>query len=224
MMWLLVGCGGEEDRIAELEARLEADDARIAALEAQLGAPPPGDDGLAELRAEVQALSAELADQQARIGVLEDRVATVQLAQVGVGTRLEQVEERQDLVEAHTDDLSGELQSLRSDLGTLQDQTHGVEDLLAYVEVDPVAHDIVVSGANLRLDNGSGDTDTANGLGNLVIGYDEDDDASEPREGSHNLVIGKENGYEGVASIVHGSWSVSDEDYAAVLLGLTYEP
>lgn len=111
-----------------------------------------------------------------------------------------------------------------TDIAELEGETFGVAELLSYMHADTVANEVIFTGANVLIVNGSGDTDTANGLGNLLLGYDEDADGSEPRQGSHNLVIGKENGYEGVASIVHGSWSSTEDDYAAVLLGLDYEP
>ena len=42
---------------------------------------------------------------------------------------------------------------------------------------------IQISGANLQLVNGSGSTETLNGAGNLVIGYDE---MPGTQTGSHN--------------------------------------
>ena len=62
------------------------------------------------------------------------------------------------------------------------------------------------SGVNVQVVNGTGSTDgTVNGLGNLVIGYQEfrpDDGVSiNDRRGSHNLVVGKENNYS------NGSWA-----------------
>lgn len=46
---------------------------------------------------------------------------------------------------------------------------------------------------NLQVINGEGATaDTANGLGNLIVGYNEDTDVPSDRSGSHNLVVGED--------------------------------
>jgi hypothetical protein len=58
---------------------------------------------------------------------------------------------------------------------------------------------IIVTGANIHLRSGSGQTVDNTGLGNLVIGYDEDagslilsnSDIDKARTGSHNLVVGE---------------------------------
>src|SRR3712207_7496934 len=51
------------------------------------------------------------------------------------------------------------------------------------------------SGANLNIVNGLNDTQSANGLGNLIIGYNEARQVGNQRGGSHNLVIGQESNY-----------------------------
>ena len=44
---------------------------------------------------------------------------------------------------------------------------------------------------NVQVVNGEGKSETTNGEGNLVIGYDEDK-GGHPQDGSHNLVLGEE--------------------------------
>src|SRR5262245_29284569 len=46
--------------------------------------------------------------------------------------------------------------------------------------------------ARTRLDavNGLGATDTENGLGNIIVGYNEERDIHNVRTGSHNVVVG----------------------------------
>jgi len=71
-------------------------------------------------------------------------------------------------------------------------------------------------GVNLQLVDDSGTTDdntttelggtgtgTLTGLGNLVIGYDENPFSS-PHNGSHNLVVGPEHGFSSVGGLVAG--------------------
>jgi hypothetical protein len=65
---------------------------------------------------------------------------------------------------------------------------------------------VTLSGYNLHIDNGSGDTMTANGLGNLIVGYNEVRGDGDTRTGSHNVIVGKAQNYSGVAGIVAGLW------------------
>ena len=91
--------------------------------------------------------------------------------------------------------------------------------LNAYLTVDPAQHRIRFTGVNLQLVNGTGRTDTVNGRGNLLLGYDlaRDDGtyfcadgqftekepceqagqtwATSHKTGSHYLVIGDRNNY-----------------------------
>lgn len=46
---------------------------------------------------------------------------------------------------------------------------------------------IRLSGANVQIPNGEGSTNTTNGAGNLIIGYDEN---PQTQTGSHNLIGG----------------------------------
>ncbi len=78
---------------------------------------------------------------------------------------------------------------------------------------------IVVSGANLQVVDGSGSTSgPTNGLGNVIIGYNEKT-GSQPRTGSHNLVVGQENGYSSFGSIVGGEFNLATARGASVLGG-----
>jgi len=97
---------------------------------------------------------------------------------------------------------------------------------------------------NVQINNNSGSTDGAiNGLGNLIIGYNETS-ASAPsfcsdpqfthpttcssngqiwdnnvRRGSHNLILGASNSYDDYAGIVSGYNNIINNGYASVLGG-----
>jgi hypothetical protein len=62
---------------------------------------------------------------------------------------------------------------------------------------------IQFSGANVQIVNGEGSTQTTNGGGNLIVGYDENP-RQEPQTGSHDLVVGPEDGYTSYGAIVGG--------------------
>src|SRR5215510_2543918 len=56
--------------------------------------------------------------------------------------------------------------------------------------------EVVITGANLRIVNGLESTDTINGVGNLIVGYNEPPVLLPAnRTGSHNLVVGNRNNF-----------------------------
>jgi hypothetical protein len=74
-----------------------------------------------------------------------------------------------------------------------------------------------VAGANLRLVNGTGTTASANGLGNLIVGYNEIRQGEENiRTGSHNVVVGREHNYSRFGGLVVGEFNAITGDFAAV--------
>src|SRR5204863_296283 len=89
--------------------------------------------------------------------------------------------------------LAVDVADLSSSLDTLG--VTGLSDLFSYVTVDTSTNSVIFSGANVYVQSGSGATDGAvNGLGNLIVGYDETADylgyGESDRSGSHNLVVG----------------------------------
>lgn len=65
---------------------------------------------------------------------------------------------------------------------------------------------VVLTGANLQIVNGQGTTNTKNGLGNLLVGYNEiRNDGSDLKTGSHNLVLGPGNNYSSAGGVVSGN-------------------
>src|SRR5262249_9557941 len=72
-------------------------------------------------------------------------------------------------------------------------------------------YDSVVSGARLRVVYGVGATATENGLGKVIIGYNEPRaDTGNDRSGSHMLVVGAENNYSRWGGIVAGQRNETD--------------
>jgi FtsZ-binding cell division protein ZapB len=152
-------------------------------------------------------IRAEIAALQAQVAALQDQVNTLQT------TNTDQQKEINSLQTSNT--------TLQKQLATIQ-SNHALL-LGPFVNVDPnpeigvIGPNIVFSGANIHIVSGSGatnETASPTGLGNLIIGYDEDPstageggapDAGIPpiiplpplapgdRGGSHNLVIGRWN-------------------------------
>ncbi|MFO8091112.1 MAG: hypothetical protein R6U13_14835, partial [Desulfatiglandaceae bacterium] len=66
-------------------------------------------------------------------------------------------------------------------------------------------NDITFSGVNVCIVNGTGTTDgTVNGLGNLIVGYNEPRGSGDDRSGSHNIVGGIKNNYSSYGGLVVG--------------------
>lgn len=79
---------------------------------------------------------------------------------------------------------------------------------------------IIFTGANLHIVSGSGNTVDSTGLGNLVIGYDEDSLGPSAidgnRTGSHNLVVGPQHEFTASGGVVSGYGNFTSADYASV--------
>jgi hypothetical protein len=80
-----------------------------------------------------------------------------------------------------------------------------LENLLAKFSVSGDGRQIYITEANLHVRSGSGATNGAvNGLGNVIIGYNESRLSTNDKSGSHNLVVGYEHNYSNYAGIVVG--------------------
>src|SRR4030095_1329950 len=93
-----------------------------------------------------------------------------------------------------------------------------LEYKLQYVSGGP--NEVVITGANLRIVNGLGDTETTNGLGNLIVGYNEqrnDRFAPDVRTGSHSVVVGSRNNFSSFGGLVVGDFNEISGAFASVL-------
>jgi len=161
-----------------------------------------------------------------------------------------QVNANFDAVKIAVDDNDARITALENTIATLQAQLAAVNNsqvmaLAPYLTVDTVSDSrgpqVLLTGVNLQLVNGTGTTDgTPNGLGNLIIGYDAVNIASinycsngaytdqtsceangetwavSHKGGSHYLVIGDMNNYSQYAGIVNGFRNTSNQFYASV--------
>lgn len=100
-------------------------------------------------------------------------------------------------------------------VAALEAKVAALQALLAYISVVPgainglVGPHLIITGANVHIRSGSGETDdaeTPTGLGNLVIGYNENTmiGTPQPRTGAHNLVVGPFHGFTDVGGFVAG--------------------
>jgi hypothetical protein len=124
------------------------------------------------------------------------------------------LEKRVTALEAEVD----ELQTTVDELETLVAEVDELKALLAGVSRN--GDTLTFSGMNLEVLNGQGHTYTSNGLGNIIIGYNEDNGNDEVRTGSHYLVVGRDHTYTRYAGIVVGYNNSATGSYASVCGGL----
>ena len=93
-----------------------------------------------------------------------------------------------------------------------------LEDKLSTLAFDATANEVVISGANLRIVNGLGATGTTNGLGNLIVGYNEPRGGGFPdtRTGSHTVVVGMQHNFSRFGGIVVGYYNEISGSWASV--------
>ncbi len=85
---------------------------------------------------------------------------------------------------------------------------------------DLVARTIRFTGVNVQIVNGKGQTRAKDGLGNLIVGYNERGATEgERRTGSHNLVLGTRNSYSGHGGFVGGSFNTISGPFSTVVGG-----
>ena len=105
------------------------------------------------------------------------------------------------------------------DTAALEQRIADLESLLQ--DVSRSGDTLVISGANLQVVNGTGSTEETNGLGNLIIGYNESrqDPAEDDRSGSHMLVAGSQLNYSSYGGIVTGLDNTVSGSYSAAVAG-----
>lgn len=135
--------------------------------------------------------------------------------------------------------------ALQSQIATLQSQVASgtIPNVSGYVTMDistPTRPILRVAGANLQVVNGLGATSTVNGLGNVVVGYDEarssgpesctlGEYVDQPtcianggtwalsyKTGSHNLVVGEQHDYSRDSGFLAGYANTANGHFASV--------
>ena len=104
----------------------------------------------------------------------------------------------------------------------LEARIAALETLLA--GVTRAGDGITISSANLHIVSGSGTTyGSVNGLGNLIVGYNELRGMDDDRTGSHNIVVGKYHNYSSYGGLVAGYQNTISGNYASVSGGFYNE-
>ena len=191
-------------------------------------------------------------DDAAQLRALRQQMATMRKQLAAARTELSaQAAARQDLQAQFS-----ALQAQQADLNTLRQQVellraevrglkaNTVLDLNGYLAFDvsngyPTA---LFRGINVQIVNGTGDTQTINGMGNLIVGYNRSSTgaficsigsadseaacvtiggvwAQSHKSGSHNIVGGDFNSYSSWGGLVLGMENALSAPYAAIIAG-----
>ena len=112
--------------------------------------------------------------------------------------------------------------------GTLEPRVAALEAKLVKLTFNAATNTLVLTGANLHLVNGLSRTDCTgaqgepipdcpNGLGNLIVGYNEQREfGANMRTGSHNVVVGPFHNFSRVGGLVVGDFNEISGDFAVV--------
>ena len=104
---------------------------------------------------------------------------------------------------------------LQSQVKELTARVQKLEAKLACMTTD--GDEVMFEKCNVHIRSGNGKTDgTVNGLGNLIIGYNEGSGQNIKRTGSHNLVLGPEHAYSSFSGLVIGRENTISAPYASV--------
>jgi hypothetical protein len=126
-------------------------------------------------------------------------------------------------------DLQGRLATLETANSGLSERVRALEGTLSKVSYDPDGKTangkptLTITGANLQLLSGSGNTAAApNGKGNLIVGYDEN---AGDQSGSHNVLLGFGHRFTSYGGLIGGQNNALDGPLAAVFgLANTVQP
>jgi hypothetical protein len=92
-----------------------------------------------------------------------------------------------------------------------------LEQKLSAVTFDPTTNTLTVTGANLQVVNGLGLTATTNGLGNVIVGYNEARGGGyDLRTGSHTVVVGTAHNFSSYGGLVVGTQNGVSGTFAVV--------
>jgi hypothetical protein len=143
-----------------------------------------------------------------RIAALARRLSEVEAALAQRDARLAQLE-RSSAQKTHA-------------LQAALDELQGLAELLPFVRVEDDS--IIFEGANIHIRNATGETNSVDGTGNLIMGHNEPRaDGDVVRTGSHNVVVGPGHSYASYCSYVGGKENSTTGPYSTVLTGTNNE-
>jgi len=190
-----------------------------------------------------QGYGVTLASLDKRVTILENRMTGVETKNTQQDTTLASLQTQINSTPAGPQGPQGDKgdQGIQGPAGTPADMTRVVtlETKTQYMSVDTTAKSVTFSGCNLLVNNGLGatngnpanplsidttNTTTVNGLGNLIVGYNESRDSlnfggPDNRTGSHNLIVGYAINYSSFGGIGAGTFNTISGPLASITGG-----
>jgi hypothetical protein len=119
---------------------------------------------------------------------------------------------------------AGAMSSLKTQVASLKSRVSALEQKLIRVSYSASGLNhkptLKISGANLQVVSGSGHTNgSVNGLGNVIIGYDEANGIQTTQTGSNNLVLGVGQSFSSHGDVIGGYDNTASGSYADVFGG-----
>ena len=160
---------------------------------------------------ETEIILPEASAMQEQINSLQSRVVALESALDTANTTISSLQAALARLESTVARLDNT--SLESRVAAVEANT--VLDLDQMLTFDSSSGTVRFEGVNVQVINGMGTTATNNGLGNLILGYDEND-GMDTKSGSHNLVVGSNHTYTSYGGIVTGLNNEISAPYASV--------
>ena len=102
--------------------------------------------------------------------------------------------------------LVAQFRALQSEVTALKAEVETKQEATDYLY--QVGNGLYVDGCNLHVQDGTGDSTqyntVPNGLGNLIVGYNEDHKDGSEKTGSHNVIVGAYHTYTNTSGLVAG--------------------
>ena len=223
-------------------SRLEQAESNITALQAvsndQNSRLQQAESDLATLGFTVTSLENSVADLDNRVDAAEATVSSLNTTVTNLSTAFDGLETTVSTLNTTVANLDTAFDGLEATVNGFDGRISSLEHKTAPMNRELIrGHDaITFRSVNLHLQNGTGTTDgTVNGLGNLIVGYDEALTTSE-KTGSHNIVLGRNHTYTSFGGLVGGtnntisgpnsialtgSGNVASKDSAVVISGFS---
>ncbi|MFO8070603.1 MAG: hypothetical protein R6V85_01900 [Polyangia bacterium] len=182
-------------------------------------------DVVEELLARIEALESENAAQQSAIEGNTSDIATnnsnISTNTSNISSNASAIAANEIDIAANASDIAANASDIAANATDIFTNGNDIKDLeILTSSMSVVGDDFYFTGVNLNVVNGheDGKTDTINGLGNLIVGYNEAASVSD-KSGSHNVVLGSENNYSDYGGLVSGWRNEISGHYSTVLGG-----
>ena len=124
-----------------------------------------------------------------------------------------------EALNARLETLETENEALTLRIGAVEGENEVLINKLACVSNASNSINLYFDGCNVHVRNGVGQTNSVNGRGNLLVGYDKARNLGSDKTGSHNLVVGDEHNYISYGGFVAGFRNSVTGQQASVLGG-----